>query len=216
MQLSRTAAAALVLPLLLGLASSGCRISSDSSKGKNNDSVKVATPFGGLQIKTNDAAADASVGLPTYPGATLIHKDENKDDNGSADINMSFGSFHLRVKAVSYRTPDSPDKVEAFYRGALHRYGDVIQCSGNHAVGKPDHTPEGLTCNDDDNNGNNPRHFSINGSSSSKLQFKAGSKKHQHIVSVEPEGAGTKFSLIALDLPGTDSGSSKEQADSED
>ena len=33
---------------------SGCRIESDKKNG--NDNVKIATPFGGMTVKTNDAA----------------------------------------------------------------------------------------------------------------------------------------------------------------
>ena len=43
----------------------------------------------------------------------------------------------------------------------------------------------------------------ISGSNmSGKMELKAGSKQHQHIVAVDPEGNGTKFGLVALDLPG--------------
>ncbi len=35
-----------------------------------------------------------------------------------------------------------------------------------------------------------------------KTELKAGSKQHQHIVSINPDGSGTKFGLVALDLPG--------------
>ena len=37
---------------------------------------------------------------------------------------------------------------------------------------------------------------------SGKTELKAGSKQHQHIVAIEPESWGTKFGLVALDLPG--------------
>ena len=76
----------------------------------------------------------------------LVKKDKN---NGAADVNMSFGSFQLRVKAASYRTPDSPDQVTAFYRKALGRYGDVIQCQNDKPVGTPTSTAEGLTCDNE-------------------------------------------------------------------
>ena len=33
-------------------------------------------------------------------------------------------------------------------------------------------------------------------------QLKAGSTLHQHIVTIDPSGSGTKIGLIALDLPG--------------
>src|ERR1039457_2744119 len=99
----------------------GCRVESD--KHGDSDNVKISTPFGGMQVKTNDAVVVEDIGLPAYPAAQLVKKDK---DNGSADVNMNFGSFHLRVKAASFRTDDSPDKVEAFYRNGMKRYGDVI------------------------------------------------------------------------------------------
>ena len=73
----------------------------------------------------------------------------DKDNDKSADVHMGFGEWELRVKAVNYATPDSQDKVQAFYKKALGRYGDVISCQGNQAVGTPASTPEGLTCEDE-------------------------------------------------------------------
>ena len=176
---------------------SGCRI--DSNKRDGNENVKIATPFGGMQVKTNESDAVSGIGLPIYPGAEFVKKNNKNDrDKGAADVNLSFGSFQLRVKAANYSTPDTPDKVEAFYRAALARYGDVIQCENNKPVGSPTRTAEGLTCDNDKDN----HHITGNDDMSEKMQLKAGSKQHQHIVAVEPEGTGTKFGLVALDLPG--------------
>ena len=50
------------------IGTTGCRI--DTHKNGNNDDVKIATPFGGLSVKTNDAAVQEGVGLTPYPGAT--------------------------------------------------------------------------------------------------------------------------------------------------
>ncbi len=171
---------------------SGCRIESD--KHGDNDNVKIATPFGGMTVKTNDSAVVEGLGLPVYPGAQLVKKDKN---NGAADVNMSFGSFQLRVKAASYRTQDSQDEVRAFYRKALGRYGDVIECKNSASVGTPTRTAEGLTCDNEKDS-----HISMNDDMSGKLELKAGSKQHQHIVAIDPDGNGTKFGLVALDLPG--------------
>jgi hypothetical protein len=171
---------------------SGCRIESDKRDG--NDNVKIATPFGGMTVKTNDAVVAEGLGLPVYPGAELVKKDK---DNGAADVNMSFGSFQLRVKAASYRTLDSPDKVAAFYRKALGRYGNVIECQNDKPVGTPTRTDEGLTCDNEKEN-----HITVNEDMSGKMELKAGSKQHQHIVAIDTEGSGTKMGLVALDLPG--------------
>lgn len=191
-----TAATAMVATLLI----SGCRV--QSSKQNGNDNVRIATPFGGMQVKTNDASVLEGMGLPAYPGATLIKKDH---DHGAADVNMNFGSFHLRVKAASYQTPDSPDKVREFYRKALGAYGDVIQCSNDKSVGEPTRTAEGLTCDNDH------KHVGIDDDISRNLELKAGSKQHQHIVAIDAEGTGSKIGLVALDLPGNFSGNKQSE-----
>jgi hypothetical protein len=182
---------AAVVTIVGTMVMSGCRV--ESNKQADNDNVKIATPFGGMQVKTNDATVLEGMGLPPYPGAALVKKDK---DNGAADVNMSFGRFHMRVKAASYRTPDSPDKVEAFYRKALAQYGEVIKCSNDSPVGDPQRTADGLTCDND------KKHVAIDDDMSRKMELKAGSKQHQHIVAINREGTGTKLGLVALDLPG--------------
>jgi len=177
---------------------SGCRV--ESNKKGNGDDVKIATPFGGMSVKTDDASVADSTGLPTYPGAQIVKKKDKDDHNdGAADINMSFGSFQLRVKAVSFTTPDSPDQVLAFYKKGLARFGTVIQCKDHRPVGTPTQTSDGLDCSNDSRH-NNQIH--VDDDMSGKIELKAGSKQHQHIVGIDPQGTGTKFGLVALDLPG--------------
>jgi hypothetical protein len=170
----------------------GCRV--EENKHGDGKDVSITTPFGGMQVKTNDADVLGATGLAAYPGAQAV----KEKDNGSADVNMSFGSFQMRVKAASYRTDDAPDKVEAFYRKELHRFGDLIACRDGQAVGSPAVTAEGLTC-DNQHNG----HVTLDGDSGKhQLELKAGSQQHQHIVGIDGDGGGTKFSLVAMDLPG--------------
>ena len=176
----------------------GCHVESNS-KG-NGDDVKIATPFGGMSVKTDDSNIAQSTGLPTYPGAQIVKKKDKGDHNdGAADINMSFGSFQLRVKAVSFTTADSSDQVLSFYKKGLARFGTVIQCNGHEAVGTPTQTADGLDCSEDSEHG---KTIHIDDDMSGKMELKAGSKLHQHIVSIEPQSPGTKFALVALDLPG--------------
>jgi hypothetical protein len=124
---------------------------------------------------------------------------------------MGFGEWQLRVRAVSYSSADSQDKVVAFYKKALERFGNVITCQGNAPVGTPTATSEGLTCADDSRHNN----IQINGKHgydlSNGFQLKAGSKRHQHIVAFEnPQDGQTRFAMVALDLPaGIDNSDSK-------
>jgi hypothetical protein len=183
---------ALALTLLSVASLSGCRVAADDhGDGKN---VKVATPFGGVEVKTSDKQEATGFGLPVYPGAEIVKKDKN---NGSADVNLSFGKFQLRVKAVSYRTPDTPEKVADFYRNAMKRYGTVIQCDHDKPVGTPTETDQGLTCSDGDN-----KHAAARADQDGKIELKVGSKQHQRIVAIDPEDSGTKFGMVVLDLPG--------------
>ena len=200
----RMRVAGVVAAGLAALLLAGCRVQSD--KHGDSDNVKISTPFGGMQVKTNDAVVVEDLGLPAYPGAQLVKKDK---DDGSADVNMNFGGFQLRVKAVSYQTGDSPEKVEAFYRAGLRRFGDVIACRDNRVVGSPARTQEGLTC--DNNNGN---HYSVDDKpDKGALELKAGSQQHQHIVEIEAQGSGTKIGLVALDLPGDATSQSGDEQD---
>lgn len=175
---------------------SGCRVHVDKDANGKEKTVQVDTPFGGVHVNTNQTSA-SDLGLPSYPGAHPITDD---DKHKSADVHMGFGDWQLRVKAVSYGTPDSRDKVVAFYKKALGRYGDVIVCQGNSPVGTPAVTHEGLNCSDD--NGSSGKVKINEDDVRHDFQLKAGSKRHQHIVGFEDNQEGqTRFALIALDLP---------------
>ncbi len=176
------------LGLMLG--ATGCRV--DTHRNEGNKDVKIATPFGGMSVQTNGAAVQEGVGLAIYPGATPVIKDK---DSGAADVNIGFGNFRLSVKALSYRTPDAPEKVIAFYRNDMARYGAVIQCRNNYPVGTPDHTQDGLTCEKDHH-----AKFQVDDDHAT-VELKAGSKQKQHIVGIQQEGSGTKIGLAALELP---------------
>jgi len=169
---------------------SGCSV--ESHKNGKNDDVNIGTPFGSMQVKTNDNVNGASIGITQYPGSAPLKGDH---DNDSADVNLSFGSFHLGVKAASFLTPDGKDKVLAFYRKDLKRYGDVIECQGKTAVGKPERTSQGLTCNE--NEGATHGNVVIG----KDLELRTGSPQRQHIVALESKNGGTKIGMVALELP---------------
>ena len=182
--------------LLLPLA--GCMV--QSHKDANGNDVNISTPLGGMSVKTDNASVQSKLGLPLYPGAALEKK--KGDDDGSADVNMNFGAFHLRVLAMGFTSPDDPTKVSNFYRKALSQYSDVIVCRNKQPVGTPTKTGLGLTCSDD----NKMHTGSVDVNDSDETELKAGSPSRQHIVSFKAEGTGTKFGLVSLELPHSDDG----------
>ena len=50
----------------------GCRVDSSKQNEYGKPNVRVATPFGGVQVKTDDAQVEHRLGLPIYPGAELV------------------------------------------------------------------------------------------------------------------------------------------------
>jgi hypothetical protein len=187
------------LALAAGVA--GCRVHVEKGANGEDKNVQVDTPFGGIHVNTDQTTA-ADLGLPVYPGAQIA---QDKENDKSADVHMGFGEWELRVKVVNYSAPDSQDKVVAFYKKALTRYGDVIACQNKAPVGAPATTSEGLTCSD-----SSGAHVKVDAgdhdhgytTDEGGFQLKAGSKRHQHIVAFESSAPGqTRFALVALDLP---------------
>jgi len=174
---------------------SGCRIV-DHKDGKN-DNVDISTPFGSMSVKSNDNADASAIGLTVYPGAAPM-KDKGSDKN-NADVNMSFGDFHLGVRAASFHTSDSTDQVIAFYRKDLGKYGDVIECKGDNAIGSPTRTSQGLSCNDKDVHGH--VHGSVDVDTDDEIELKAGSQTRMHVVGIKEKDGGTRIGLVMLNLP---------------
>jgi hypothetical protein len=200
-------ATGLLIGLALAAGLAGCRVHVDKDANGQEKNVQVDTPFGGVHVNTDQTSA-VDLGLPAYPGAVAVTDD---DKHKSADVHLGFGEWELRVRAVSYESSDSQEKVTAFYKKALGRYGDVITCQGNSPVGTPIATSEGLTCAEDSEHGHVKIDRGDYGSGKNSLELKAGSKRHQHIVGFEnPKAGKTRFALVALDLPsGLDKDSGK-------
>ncbi len=203
-------AAGLLACLTLAAAVAGCRIHTEKGANGEDKNVQVDTPFGGVHVNTDQTTA-ADLGLPVYPGAKIA---PDSDDDKSADVHMGFGDWEMRVKIVNYSVADNQDKVAAYYKKALDRYGDVISCQDGVPVGTPAKTSEGLAC---DNKGQmnvtvGDKGVSAGNRSSNEkgYQLRAGSARHQHIVAFESSAPGqTRFTLMAIDLPSFAAGSSK-------
>jgi hypothetical protein len=181
-----------MIPLTLlaaALTAIGCHVQQHGSN--DNRDVKIETPVGDMKVRINNAVVVSDIGLPVYPGSTIVRKDK---DVGAADVDLSFRGFHIRAKGATYRTADSPDNVKAYYRKELAQYGAVIECRGKLAVGAPSKTSQGLGCDDNEFNvSDTTKHPDV--------ELRAGSKIHQHIVAIEKNSEGTTFGLAALDLP---------------
>jgi hypothetical protein len=165
-------------------------------KGESGDDKKVdiETPVGGIHVSKDADARDT--GLPVYPGARPKEKRDNDHDETSANVNMSWGAYGLRVIAVQYTTDDSPEKVAAFYRDKLKTYGTILEChTDKNDVGNVD-TQIG------DKSDKNSQELSCGKNTGKDLELKVGTKENQHLVNIRPQdsGKGTDFALVYVRL----------------
>lgn len=150
-----------------------------------------------LDMHANGQATAKDIGLPEYPGAVPF---QDKDNSGAANLGFALNGFHVGLRVVSYTTSAAPERVLAFYRRPLSRYGEVLECDHGRPVGPLARTHSGLTCSDSQN-----EHVDVNGSdSSSDHELRAGTPEKYRIVAVDGTDAATrrtKFGLVLLELP---------------
>lgn len=187
-----------LLPAFLSLALAGlvvatlaaCNMHVDEKKDGEAKKVAISTPFGDLKVNNQADARDT--GLSVYPNSRE-KKEEHNGDSKSANVNMSFGDFGLKVVATTFEVDDSPEKVMSFYRGELGKYGKILECKsgtiGNVHVGKgsKDDDKE-LRCDDK--------------GSSEVTELKVGTRDQQRVVAVKPSGKGSEYSLVYVRMHG--------------
>jgi hypothetical protein len=156
----------------------------DKKGSSKNDSDADQEGFG---IVASKRAGAKDVGLPLYPGARE-HKDKS-EDSPAVKFGLWGGNSGFKLAVVKLESNDGPDKVAAFYRKALKKYGKVLDCTGSSkgTVGNSDE----LGCEDDQpENG--------------ELVLKAGTKQDQHLVGIKTSGGLTVFQLIYIMARGSD------------
>lgn len=134
----------------------------------------------GLFASKNATAKE--VGLPVYPGATIAKKD--KDGDPSANLGFWLGDSGFKLVLLKLESSDSVPKIVDYYRGALSKYGKVLECKGSNVkvASQSESKSNELTCDQDD--------------VSNGFVLKAGTKNNQHLVGIEPKGEKRVIQLI--------------------
>jgi hypothetical protein len=183
-------ASTLALTILSALLLPACSVNVKKEKNGEDKQVDISTPVGGIHVSKNADVQD--VGIAVYPGARLKQKDSDGGDK-SANVNISGFGYGLKVVALEFQSDDAPEKLVAYYKDQLKKYGSVLECHTSHfnlnmGHGSDRHSDE-LTCEGD--RGNN-------------VELKVGTQENQHIVAVEPDGKGSSFSLVYVRTHGKD------------
>jgi hypothetical protein len=157
--------------------------SDDKERDKN---VDVHSPVGDLHVGKDADAQKA--GLPVYPGAHP-RRDENNDP---VNLGLFTESFGLKLIVAKYETSDPAEKVLAFYREKMKKYGKVLECHSTN-------DNAGVHADDDDKEGAKP--LKCEGDNSGPVrELKVGTEDNAHIVAIEnpDSGKGTTFAVIYL------------------
>ena len=130
-------------------------------------------------------ATSKEIGLPLYPGSRR-HKDDS-DDSSSIQLGAWGGSSGFKLLVLKMDSDASPDKVTAFYRKALSKYGKVLNCSDPAEKNK---SSDGLDCESDH-------------ADKDETVLKSGKKDAKHIVSIKSNGSGSVYDLVYVEAKGS-------------
>ena len=160
----------------------GCSVTTHEKDNGEKHDVDIKTPFGSLSVR--EGSTDVKdTGLALYPGARP--RKESGDENHSANVNISSSLFGVKVVALKFESDDSPDKVLAFYRKEMGKYGKVADCTGSFSMNFHRHDKDAeVTCD-----GNESGH-------DYKEELKVGTENNQRILAIKPTSKGSEFALV--------------------
>jgi hypothetical protein len=130
-------------------------------------------------------ATPKEIGLPLYPGSRR-HKDDS-GDSSSIQLGAWGGSSGFKLLVLKMDSDASPDKVTAFYRKALSKYGKVLNCSD---AAEKNKSSDGLDCDSDH-------------ADKDETVLKSGTKDAKHIVSIKSNGSGSVYDLMYVEAKGS-------------
>ena len=173
---------------------SACSINVKKTPGGEDKKVDIETPFGGIHVDKNADARDT--GLTVYPGAHPVEK-EAEGNEKSANVNITAGIYGIKVVAVEYESADTPEKVIAYYKDQLKKFGPVLECRTTYR----EHAGGSATVHSDDS-GKDSNKLTCDSGGGNDVELKVGTKENQHIVAVQMSGKGTKFALVLVQVRG--------------
>jgi hypothetical protein len=154
----------------------------NTDKDKNLD---VRSPVGDLHVGKDADAQKA--GLPRYPGA----RPQNEENNDPLNLALSTDSFGMKLILAKYETDDPAEKVLAFYREKMKKYGKVLECHSRDDKGGVD--------TQDDHEGAKP--LKCQGDNSGPVrELKVGTEDNQHIVAIEDAKSGKATTFVVIYL----------------
>lgn len=169
-------------PLVLACAAAGllaaCQVDvRDGTRAEGGKDVDIRTPLGAISVATE---VDTDTGLPVYPGARVRR---SGDDPGSANVNVGTPFADVKVSAANYEHDDDSRAILAFYREAMRKYGEVVECRGDL---------------DFKGRGRRMRPVCDERWGARDVTLGVGTETQQRLVVVKPRSTGSDFSVVYI------------------
>jgi len=172
-------------------------VSGGSAQQKNNDDqdkqLDMHSSIGDAHVGNDPNSRD--LGLPIYPGARLRKHDDNRTGANFSILTQAFG---LKFMVANYDSDDAPEKLIAYYRDKLKKYGKVLECHTSEHPGD-------IHMDADDHDSNQSKELKCEGDNTGKVvELKVGTEDNQHLVAITPadSGKGSTFELIYIHTRG--------------
>jgi hypothetical protein len=161
--------------------------------GTPDKALDVQSSVGDLHVGKDADAKKA--GLPLYPGARA----KVEKDNDPLNFGLLSESFGLKLVVAKYESDDTPDKVVAYYRDKLKKYGKVLECHSQKHGGDVD-----VHDDDKDTDDKDSKELKCEENSGPVTELKVGTQENQHVVAIEPRDAGKKstFAIVYVHTQG--------------
>jgi hypothetical protein len=171
--------------LALGVLLVSCAAAQEK-ESESHDGFNVKSSVGDLHLGKDADAQKA--GLPLYPGARPKHE----KDNDPLNFGILTESFGFKVVIAKYESGDAPDKVIAYYRDKLKKYGKVLECHTREHDGD---------AHSEMNDDKHSKELKCEGDNSGPVtELKVGTEDNQRVVAIEPKDghSGSTFALVYL------------------
>ena len=170
----------------IAMAIPGCAAQTQKSDSGQDDHFDVRSSVGDLHLGKDANAQKA--GLPLYPGA----RPKQEKDNDPLNFGVLTEGFGFKLVVAKYESDDAADKIIAYYRDKLKKYGKVLECHTR------EHGGDAHTDFDDDQHS---KELKCEGDNAGPVtELKVGTEDNQRVVAIEPRDgrSGSAFAMVYL------------------
>ena len=95
--------------------------------------------------------------------------------------------------AQEFLSDQSPEKIVAYYKEQLTKFGPVLECRGHWQGMEP-----GIHVDESDGDHGDSGKEGCQTESNGRVELKVGASDYRHLVSVKPDGKGSDFALVVI------------------